>query len=129
MKQHGEAYVDQRGRVHPAKKMGRGCLDTCKLKCMESFSEEERNIIHKGFWKLTDPEKTLFYMQYVEKIYKKKTSNPNAIIIRQRFFTYKYFMACKGVRTKVCKCFFLRTLHVHPHRIYTCFNSMVSVTT
>lgn len=88
--------------MHSVKK---GC-QSCKFKCTQFISEDERQIINKEFWSLNWKEKRAYVMSSTENtIPKRKTEGSR----KNKTFSY-YYKTTDGVRKRVCKLFYLTTL-------------------
>lgn len=88
--------------MHSVKK---GC-QSCKFKCTQFISEDERQIINKEFWSLNWKEKRAYVKSSTENtIPKRKTEGSR----KNKTFSY-YYKTTDGVRKRVCKFFYLTTL-------------------
>ncbi|KAL4718089.1 hypothetical protein ACJJTC_003948 [Scirpophaga incertulas] len=114
LREAGEEYCTN-GKIRKAKVVKAVCENSCKLKCFEKFTEENRKIIKSSFYKLTDTQKNKFYMEFTErtKTIRKRTNAENS----RRKFTFNYYLL-KDQKEKVCKTFFCNTLDISVRRIY-----------
>nr|CAI5845768.1 unnamed protein product [Callosobruchus analis] len=49
----GQKYKDWKGNVHPKRQLKSACT-SCRQKCNDKFSEEERKQIFENYWQLGD---------------------------------------------------------------------------
>lgn len=83
------------------------CADTCKKKCTESFTDDERKNINTQYWQMTFSEKRNFISSYVTSLEVKRHRSRES----RRNKTLRYYFKCRsGDRVEVCKIFFLSTL-------------------
>lgn len=116
LKNLGEKYVTKRGKMIDGKTMGAAC--TCRFKCSEKISNQQRVDCFTRFWKLGDRAKQWAYViNYTEKMKKKRCLNQD--IPNNRKYTYKYYLPlitdfdelhCEKI--DVCKTMFINTLAV-----------------
>jgi hypothetical protein len=96
---------------HRARKVGEGCGTTCRVQCGKRLNEEDREKIHQQFWELNDEQKWHFYSVYVERWIKNRQRTK--IESPRKKYTYNYYLQKEdGMRERVCKTFFLRTLDI-----------------
>lgn len=83
------------------------CINTCKKKCTNSFTDDERQNINTQYWQMTFSEKRNFVSSYVTSSEVKRHRAGES----RRNKTLRYFFKCRsGDRVEVCKLFFLSTL-------------------
>ncbi|KAK3107527.1 hypothetical protein FSP39_016707 [Pinctada imbricata] len=114
LKLSGQQYVSQRGKTVNAKEMKQVNCNKCKLKCSSKVSDEKRREVFQNFWSLGSYERQKdFVVSHVEE---KNTrtyltdDNQPAKKRRQVYRTYSFEV--DGIRTPVCKKFFMSTLSV-----------------
>lgn len=123
LKNLGKSYVSKRGKFVEDKVMGKPC--SCRFKCAEKISEDQRLDCFNRFWKLGSAEKQWgFVAKYVKKAPKYRCLNRSTPNNRQ--FTLKYFLPIKSLNAdatiiNVCKTMFLKTLAVSESIIKTTF--------
>lgn len=107
-------------KVRPARKMKTPCVETCKFKCFQNFSEEERKQLFTLYWGLGDIEKQRQYIC-------------NCMAIVEPRYRYVRIGGTKGPRqpnnafyfkkgdnqVRVCKRFFMNTLDINDRPIMT----------
>jgi hypothetical protein len=54
----GQRYVTKVGKVRAERIMKNGCGKACSFKCIDKFSEDERQKLFYGFWQLGEVTKT-----------------------------------------------------------------------
>lgn len=106
----GEEYTMESGKI----RKGRKCqtLRQCRMKCIDKFSDEDRNMIFKEYWGSGSHEKRVSFITALitktkkacskEKLADKKHKNKE--------FTYKYHLRINGEKFNICKTCFRRTL-------------------
>lgn len=84
-RQAGEEYVSSRGKQVSRERirLTKDCLQHCRYKCQQMFSEHEVDRIHNYFWSLKDSEKYSFFAQTTNKV-----TNSSR---KQERFRYKFF--------------------------------------
>lgn len=109
----GERYVNAKGKLTEGRPLKPPCGDTCRLKCSERFTCEERLNIHSEFWKSNRTWD--LKRQFVASCIKSKP------VARQRqrdgskknkSVSNTYFLNNKNKEEAVCKTFFLNTLSI-----------------
>ena len=124
----GEAYErkNKKGEIVPkAKKILKPpCGETCRKKCSDAFSEEDRKQIFEEFWNLADIDlQRAFIIAYVSVPDKKRTRVRNTCKTarRKKELTRAYFLNNAATKTliPVCQKFFLNTLAVDKKRVRT----------
>ena len=67
-RQSGQEYVTLKGKRIRARevKTKKDCVGKCRYKCATVISNVDRRNIFKAFWKLSDNEKTAYYMRTTE---------------------------------------------------------------
>lgn len=113
----GEAYISSRGKEVAARAIGKGCSVQCRLKCQESFSQEDRQQIFSNFWSMGNTElQKQFVSKYVAKQQKARCYTNGSSSRRQ--FTYTYTLLKHDNTIKVCKSFFLATLGIRQDFVF-----------
>lgn len=102
VRQKGESYVSQTGKVIPAKSVCKGtlCNDVCPYQCSVKFSISDRTTILSHFYSLDVNAKNclLFKSIYMNNI-KRQSKAAN----KHRTVSYKYFVTFNGQNKNVCK--------------------------
>lgn len=109
----GKSYLNARGVEVKGKTLKPPCKPTCRLKCYQRFSNEQRQAIFSDFWsEERDWEsKRQFVVSCIEtkqvaRSRKKDESKGD------RSHSYKYFIVINNKEEVVCKQFFLNTLAI-----------------
>nr|CAI5838295.1 unnamed protein product [Callosobruchus analis] len=135
----GQKYKDWKDNVHPKRQLKIACT-SCRQKCNDKFSEEERKQIFENYWQLGDVNRQRdFITKQVDMTEKARTrlrkQNGNssdeeveaeAKRERKKVFSFKYTFYNRGKRTAVCKMFFLNTLGISAQVAKTVFQKMGS---
>nr|CAI5823299.1 unnamed protein product [Callosobruchus analis] len=135
----GQKYKDWKGNVHPKRQLKSACT-SCRQKCNDKFSEEERKQIFENYWQLGDVIRQRdFITKQVDMTEKARTrlrkQNGNssdeeveaeAKRERKKVFSFNYTFYNRGKRTAVCKTFFLNTLGISAQVVKTVFQKMGS---
>ena len=126
LKNSGQEYVSQRGKVVAAKEMKPPCSSKCKHKCSENFSEEQRYDIFKMYWDLSCLQRqrdflisTITVLELAQRRLKtgvEKNRKPN---------TY-YSLTSNGNIYRVCKLFLLNTLGISDRTLRTMIEAKTS---
>ena len=97
------------------------CDEICRLKCSESFSQQQRQEIFNDFYKSSNRAgQTQQLASLVTRRQKDRTrKSGNAIKTRNREYTREYRLLSNGIPTKVCATMFLNTLGISEKRIRT----------
>ncbi|CAK1542909.1 unnamed protein product [Leptosia nina] len=115
--QRGEAYINRRGKLVPEKHIRntKDCLTSCRHKCMEKITYEDRQLIFKSFYSLDANEKKHFLLNTTERhLYKNKEKPSDG----KRNYSFKYFFLVRATRFVVCKNFYLGTLAISQKPVY-----------
>lgn len=108
-KQHGEAYISSRNKFVPGACMRDPCTITCRKKCFQKISDEERLAIFRRYYELDSYErKRDFIHSNTEKIIKINTTKEAS----RRNFTVFFYLPTETEKVKVCKTMFLNTLGI-----------------
>lgn len=120
------SFVDRNGKEKSPKKIGPTCKRTCFHQCTEFISVEEREIIHKSFWKLDSKRKYAFYSTYVKptQIKRRRSSTINNILECKKKNSYNYYFKINNRTLHVCKKYFLNTLGITDRTIYYYFDKI-----
>ncbi|RUS76450.1 hypothetical protein EGW08_015791 [Elysia chlorotica] len=110
----GEAYTSVRGKPVEAKLVKEVDCSKCLFTCTSKIDESQRIVLNKMYWELDTYEKKINYLsEYVE------TYSPKKQTTGRKAFSRRYFFAVNGVKVRVCKDFFLSTLHISESTIAT----------
>ena len=124
----GEAYETKNKKeeiVTKAKKiLEPPCGETCRKKCSDAFSEEDRKQIFEEFWNLADIDlQRAFIIAHVSVADKKRTRVRNTCKTarRKKELTRAYYLNNAATKTliPVCQKFFLNMLAVDEKRVRT----------
>lgn len=120
----GEEYVNKKGQIMPAKVMGPGCADSCRFKCHERVTIEQRKEVFKKYYeKVTTREASWAYMvMHVTKSPKAECTVGH--YDSRKNFSFSYSFRCGGTSIKVCKTMFLSTLSITNSVVETAFKKL-----
>lgn len=108
----GAEYTSKTGTIVPAKCIKPACKSSCKRKCSENITSEERQHIFNSFWREGNNNdfKRLYVASHVI------AKHVSRRVVQEREFrrnvTLHYFFEVCGQRLQVCKTFFLNTLSI-----------------
>lgn len=122
LRQAGQEYLSQRGKVMKAKHVKPPCVNSCFYMCTQHFSDSDRNEIFSKFWNLSDEEKNSFYCQFVKKknVERKRIKGSER---KKNTFQYSLYSSDDIIHS-VCRIFFLNTLCINEKRIYYYFKHL-----
>lgn len=124
MKNLGKEYKSRKGTVRAAKKMHERCLSTCRVKCSEKITEDERQHVFETFWALGDQNKQREYIAKLATKQKKRRGFTDTE--SRRKFTIKYRLPKYQDENKelveVCKKMFLATFSISERFVFTAFD-------
>ncbi|KAK3918415.1 Neuraminidase, partial [Frankliniella fusca] len=104
----GQAHLSVKGVMRRQHTLQIGCDASCRNKCQEKVTPDERQDIFNQFWKIpTQKEKWDFIALHLE-IQPVKNAND----LTKRASSRKYFFRIDGEKVRVCKVMFLDTLDV-----------------
>lgn len=115
-------------KLVPAK-IFRGQVICCDRACAAKIPIERQREIFSAYYQACNwTTKTLYIRANVDKVKNIRTNSLNPIInLRNQQYIYKYsFLNEAGIRTEVCKKFFLKCIQVSQNRVY---RAIVSVNT
>lgn len=125
----GKEYVSRKGKIQPSRKMGPPC--SCRKKCFNKLSEEDRKKIFDSFWRLGNREKQWMYVANLVKKQNKRRVYTDVIISR-RNYTLQYSLPVHSEDNinyvDVCKKHFLSTLSVSDQVINKALEKMDKTT-
>ena len=114
-RQSGEEYVNSKGKLTRARSVNaRPTCYSCRFKCCEKVSTEQRTDIHSAFWAMSDSAKNCFFEQTTKRVIAKRRSSHNA---GKKKFSYRYYLTADNVQVRVCKKFYFSCLDVSQRRI------------
>lgn len=133
-RQAGKAYTNRSKKPVPPKRgvPGETCTAKCPFACSTKVTPEVRLSFNNQFWALTDELKRSTYGIYVEKTLPKRRRvpehDPNTTSDEdkqseaakpKKRFTFKYFIPAlgNGLKIRVCRSFFCKTLNISYNRI------------
>ncbi|XP_033230714.1 uncharacterized protein LOC117181827 isoform X2 [Belonocnema kinseyi] len=106
----GQAYLNKKGILVRARKMGAGCDETCRFRCQERISLENRQKVFDYYWKLgSHPLQWNFLLKVVGST-EPKSQKTNST--SKKKWTRNYSLPAENKRIKVCKTMFLKTLDI-----------------
>lgn len=122
----GLSYVSKNKKNVREKKLKDKCKETCKLKCFNNFSDAERESIFNQFWSssVNTTQKRQFVASCItiEGIKRRRERTGQ----KQRHSSYHYTFLKHNQRTRVCKMFFLNTLHISQTFVETALSKRTS---
>lgn len=104
----GEEFVTNTGLLVEAKNTGKDC--TCRAKCMENFSPDERGEIIKNLYNgRSKNERDVYLMGLIElhEVSRHRPINDNS---KNTDYSYSYFALKNKTRVKVCRQAFISLL-------------------
>lgn len=123
----GLQYTSRNGKVHNKKLLKSPCPATCRKKCSEKISEENRAKIFKMFWNIGDHSRQWdFLTKYATKHMKKRiTTDKNTKRLSTIFYTLPIYETDNVIRNiPVCKTMFLNTLSISFNFLYTALEKL-----
>ena len=109
----GQEYVDTKGRQRAARAPQPSNCQTCRFKCNDNFSDEERSVICAEYWQLQNDSRQKDFLLSRVKIYGIQRERPRTERkrhVKSRTVVYSFIKNEKDER--VCKKFFLKTLDI-----------------
>jgi hypothetical protein len=115
LRMSGKEYVSQRGKIVLGKMVKSVNCSSCKFKCSENISEQNRQKLIELFWSLNTYERKKYFI--ISRIDEKQTRRyiePDKETGQKskRDIHRSYFFDIDGTKTVVCKKFFKQTLYV-----------------
>lgn len=102
----GLHYISTKGKEVPKKLMTEVGCKSCKLKCDEKITKQERQNLFDIYWGLQDYRRQRdFICQNVIAAPPKRTSGHKST-------TYTYYVTVRNSKIKVCRTFFLNTFAI-----------------
>lgn len=127
----GVEYINWKANVQNKRTIKPACWN-CRNKCVEKFSEEERNVIFTKFWELCDINRQRdFISKHVNAQDKQRCRQRSKLpdgeeIPSRRKNTYTYSLTYNERTATCCKTFFLNTLSISGQMVETVFQKMGS---
>ena len=123
----GYEFKDKKGQVTSTKvkkTMKPPCPETCRKKCSDAFSEEERQLIFDDFWKLGDVNMQRAFLNSNVIVSDKERTRVRTTCKttrRKKEHSRNYFLDHPTVKSAipVCQKFFLNTLSIDEKRVRT----------
>lgn len=114
----GQAYVTSRGMYMPVRKVLPPCGLICRFKCTTKLTETFRKEINERYWKIGDINRQReFISRHMEDVFPKYARKlPGSNRGTNKAF---YFINDEGAKIRVCKLFFLSTLHISSTAVAT----------
>lgn len=111
----GESYINWKNKVVLEKTMKNGC-ESCRLKCQNKFSKDQRLAIFKTYWNLGDINRQRdFILRHItvkDPKQRRVRESKGCENMSNRKHTVFYFLTFEGQLEKVCQKFFLDTLSI-----------------
>jgi hypothetical protein len=120
----GEAHVNSKG-VDVVVKQALPINCNCRYKCSDTFDEASRNSLCAQYYALSDysRQKDFILLNIVSRDVKtrqvKCQPDGNVNVSKIRMTSISYYFQLNGVRTRVCKNFFLKTLSISNRAVLT----------
>lgn len=114
-RQSGKSYTNVRGEKIESKKWKGVCTGKCRFECSQNFTNKGRKEFFDNFWRLNDSQKKMFYSKTVIKREKKRKRTKSEFPKKKFSFEYYFNVSMQNIR--VCKEFYLNTLHISSRRI------------
>jgi len=104
----GEAHLNVNGKPIAGKQLGESCGPSCKFKCEQRVTENQRRHIFDEYWKKTAGKSRKWdYLSRLVRHYPKNTGRSS-----KRQMTRMYFFRLDGKEVRVCKTMFLNTFDI-----------------
>lgn len=107
----GQSYKTLKGKTVSSRSMKE--LGTCRMKCKDRMSLNDRQAIFKEYWQMGTYLKRSTYMASLMEIHDKATHRQRTLYPDQqknRLKTYKYFLLIHGKREPICRGCLIKTL-------------------
>ncbi|XP_064079025.1 uncharacterized protein LOC135196261 [Macrobrachium nipponense] len=95
----GQAYVNTKGELVGPRAIGPNC--NCKNKCYNQVSDENRNMIFRGYYSLNSYDEQNAYLYGL--IRRHDIQRKRQPVSERRTCSYKYYVRIKGKEIQVCK--------------------------
>ena len=118
LRQSGKPYTNTKGHAVANReiKTRKDCGNSCRFKCSQTFSENDRKCLFKDLWDMIQHEKQHFFSRTTERCTKKRCRTEKGKDLRKQF-SYSYFFFLNDERYRVCKEFYLTTLDISGRRV------------
>lgn len=115
--QKGEQHINYKGVLVPGKRIitEKDCLPSCRFKCSEKFDLNCRKQIKDSYYSMNQNEKYHFLLYNTKRIPVKRKKSMDS---EYRIFSFEYSFENCNQKNRVCKRFFLNTLHISQKPIY-----------
>ncbi|XP_014217782.1 uncharacterized protein LOC106646252 [Copidosoma floridanum] len=107
-------------KPEPKRQMGPACTSSCRRRCFERLSEEERETLYTEFWSLSSRMAQWEYIAaslFVKP--KGKATTKDRVVISRRNNSRVYFFTVPDRVEQVCKTMFLNTLGINNSWTFT----------
>lgn len=111
----GKEYLSSKNKIVKKRELKEACsLESCKLKCRQKISDEERQGIYQQFWNYdnTNDQKRQFICSSIEEKPIQRLRSRTGESVPKRKHSLLYFFSINGERTRVCQKYFLSTLSI-----------------
>lgn len=102
------------------KKQFKNCDCKCSRKCFQSVPAEEREMLFKSFYNLSDNVRQNVYIRGLVQTTSVKQRRPRDSTKNPRNKSLKYFLTTTETSVQVCKKFFIDTFQISDGRLYKC---------
>ena len=118
LRQSGKAYTSSKAKQVSARavKTTKNCTESCKFKCSNHISDDDRGKVFESFWAMSREEKQHFINTTTERLPKGRCRTDKGKDSRKSYSYYYYFIL-DDVCHRVCKEFYLSTLDISSRRI------------
>jgi len=88
------------------------CSQTCRKKCSEKFSLDQREDINRTFWSFTFSERRIWFNGHIHilSVQRRRLRGSSDTVKHSRGQSLVYFLPDVGMKRSVCKVMFLHTL-------------------
>ena len=118
LRQSGKAYTSSKAKQVSARavKTTKNCTESCKFKCSNHISDDDRGKVFESFWAMSREEKQHFINTTTERLPKGRCRTDKGKDSRKSYSYYYYFIL-DDVCHRVCKEFYLSTLDISSRRV------------
>ncbi|KAL0894337.1 hypothetical protein ABMA27_012963 [Loxostege sticticalis] len=130
LKNLGKAYLSRNGVSRDGKRFKQSCPATCRLKCFQKFTEQDRNQIFLSFWQLGDHSRHWDYIANHTQVAETRYPSTSRAVSRRKK-TVKYNLPLSRDTDVpreiiVCKTMFLNTLSIGERTVQTALSKWFS---
>lgn len=121
----GIEHKNRSGKTITCRSIRPACKTSCRQKCQERLTEDQRKSIFTAFWALSDHTRQWDFIARCVKTVEKKQVTVGANISRRKC-SRKYYFKLDNVEKVVCKTMFLNTLGVSEMYVTTTLKKLSS---